>query len=63
MSKIHDALYYYFADGIRSEWRRVDDTFESEWVFERHEERLRKMGFETRRGRKSIGPPEGPPRR
>lgn len=56
-----DALWYYVGGTQRGHWGRVLEKFEFEEDIAEYEDRLRRMGYATRRGKLSIGPPDGPP--
>lgn len=54
----YDVLWYYIGGTARGEWR---DCLDGPAEFERLEKELARAGYVTRRGRRNIGPPEGPP--
>jgi hypothetical protein len=58
MSAYYDVLFYYTGGTERGEWR---ECLATPAEFPRIEEELRRAGYVSRRGRRSIGAPEGPP--
>lgn len=62
MCKTHDTLYYWVGTASDGRWMRVLAEFKTEEMFASWEARFAKQKRPCRRGRESIGPPDGAPR-